>query len=116
VAKVSDTFRINFLGNVSNCRTEAEVSLRHAPSNTDPLCAVVYENESGPVVEWFGSAGESKSPALTAAVEDAKLGLLNYVHRRGFNPPEGLTRAGPSLWLLEKGNGTAMGVSLRSAT
>ena len=113
---MSDTFRINFLGNVSDCRTEAEVSLRHSPSNTDPLCAVVYENESGPVVEWFGGAGESKSPALTAAVEDAKLGLLKYVNRRGLNPPEGLTRAGLSLWLLEKVDGTAMGVSLRSAT
>ena len=113
---MSDTFKINFLGNVSDCRTEAEVSLRHSPSNTDPLCALVYEGESGHVVEWFGSAGESKSPGLTAAVEDAKLGLLNYVNRRGLNPPEGLTRAGLSLWLLEKEDGTAMGVSLRSAT
>jgi hypothetical protein len=77
---------------------------------------VVYENELGPTVEWFGSAVESKSPALTAAVEDAKLGLLNYVNRQGLNPPEGLTRAGLSMWLLEKGDGTAMGVSLRSAT
>jgi len=113
---VSDTFRINFLGNVSDCRTEAEVSLRHSPSNTDPLCAVVYENESGPVVEWFGGAGESKSTGLAAAVEDAKLGLLSYVNRRGLSPPEGLTRAGLSLWLLEKGDGTSMGTALRSAT
>src|SRR5690242_3332317 len=99
---MSDTFSINFLGNVSDCRTEAEVSLRHSPSNTDPLCAVVYENDSGPVVEWFGDAVESKSPALAVAVEDAKRGLLEYVNRRGVNPPEGLTRAGLSLWLLEK--------------
>jgi hypothetical protein len=116
VANVSDTFKINFLGSVSNCRTEAEVSLRHAPSNTDPLCAVVYESELGPAVEWFGSAVESKSPALTAAVEDAKLALLNYVNRRGLNPPEGLTRAGLSMWLLEKRDGTAIGAPLRSAT
>jgi hypothetical protein len=102
VAHVSDAFKIDFLGNVSDCRTEAEVSLRHSPSNTDPLCAVVYENDSGPVVEWFGDAGKSKSPALTAAVEDAKSGLLKYVNRRGLNPPEGLTRAGLSVWLMEK--------------
>jgi hypothetical protein len=113
---VSDIFSINFLGNVSDCRTEAEISLRHPPSDADPLCAVVYEGISGPVVDWFGHAGESKSPALVAAVEDAKLGLLNYVNRRGLNPPEGLSRAGLSLWLLEKVDGTAMGVSLRSAT
>ena len=113
---MSDTFSINFLGNVSDCRTEAEVSLRHPPSDTDPLCAVVYEGGTGPVVEWFGGAAESKSHALVAAVEDAKLGLLGYVNRRGLNPPEGLTRAGLSLWLLEKVDGTALGVPLRSAT
>jgi hypothetical protein len=113
---VSEAFSINFLGNVAECRTEAEVSLRHPPSDADPLCAVVYENVSGPVVEWFGVAKESKSPGLTEIVEEAKLGLLAYVNRRGSNPPEGLTRAGLSLWLLEKTDGTAMGVALRSAT
>ena len=109
-------FSITFLGNVTDCRAEAEVSLRHSPADTDPLCAVVYENASGSVVEWFGGAKESKSPALTEAVESAKLGLLAYVNRRGSNPPEGLTRAGLSLWLLEKTEGTAMAVTLRSAT
>jgi hypothetical protein len=116
VAKVSDTFRIDFLGNVADCRTEAEVSLRHSPSNTDPLCAVVYENESGPVVEWFGGAAQSKSPALADAVEDAKRGLLEYANRRGLNLPEGLTRAGISLWLLEKIDGTALGAPPRAVT
>ena len=100
-------FSISFLGNVTDCRTEAEVSLRHPPADTDPLCAVVYENASGPVVEWFGTAKGSKSPALTEAVESAKSGLLAYVNRRGSNPPEGLTRAGLSLWLMEKADGTA---------
>jgi hypothetical protein len=113
---VSEAFSINFLGNVSDCRTEAEVSFRHPPSDTDPLCAVVYENESGPVVEWFGVANDSKSPGLIAAIEDAKRGLLAYVNRRGSNVPDGLTRAGLSLWLLEKADGTAMGVTLRPAT
>lgn len=113
---MSEAFSVSFLGNVSECRTEAEVSLRHAPSDIDPLCAVVYENASGPVVEWFGVANESRSAALADAVEDAKRGLLAYVNRRGSNPPAGLTRAGLSLWLLEKADGTAMGVSLRPAT
>ena len=103
---MSSPFSISFLGNVTDCRTEAEVSLRHAPADTDPLCAVVYEGDSGVIVEWFGVAKESKSTALTAAVEDAKLGLLAYINRRGSNPPEGLTRAGLSLWLLEKTSGT----------
>jgi len=113
---VSESFSVTFLGNVSDCRTEAEVSFRHSPSGTDPLCAVVYENESGPVVEWFGVANESKSPSLAAAVEDAKLGLLAYANRRGSNPPAGLTRAGLSLWLLEKVDGTAVGMAPRSTS
>ena len=113
---MSAAFSITFLGNVADCRTEAEVSLRHPPLDADPLCAVVYENVSGPVVEWFGVAKESKSPSLAEAVEAAKLGLLAYVNRRGSNPPEGLTRAGLSLWLLEKTDGTAMGISSRSVT
>jgi len=113
---VNVPFSITFLGNVTDCRVEAEVSLSHPPADTDPLCAVVYEDASGPVVEWFGVAKESKSPALAEAVEIAKLGLLAYVNRRGSNPPEGLTRAGLSLWLLEKTDGTAMGISLRSVT
>jgi hypothetical protein len=99
---VRGTFNITFLGNVSERRTEAEVSLSHPPSHTDPLCAVVYENESGPVVEWFGTAKDSKSPSLADAVEEAKRGLLAYVNRRGANPPADLTRAALLLWLLEK--------------
>jgi hypothetical protein len=113
---MSSPFNVTFLGNVTDCRTEAEVSLSHAPEDTDPLCALVYESESGAVVEWFGVAKESKSPALTAAVEDAKLGLLAYINRRGMNQPEGLTRAGLSLWLLEKADGPATGIARRSAT
>jgi hypothetical protein len=114
---VSAAYQIDFLGNVADCRTEAEVSLRHAPSGTDPLCALVYENESGPVVEWFGVKKESDArPGLTDAVNDAKQGLLAYVNRRGENPPEGLTRAALSQWLLEKADGTAPGVTLRSTT
>ena len=114
---MSGAFRIDYLGNVADCRTEAEVSQRHSPSGTDPLCAVVYENEQGPVVEWFGVAKSSATPVgLAEAVEDAKRGLAVYINRRGINPPEGLTRAGLSLWLLEKADGTAMGLSLRSAT
>lgn len=99
---MSEAFSISFLGNVADCRTEAEVSFRHSSADTDPLCAVVYENESGLVVEWFGVARESKSAALADAVENAKRGLMAYVNRRGSNPPEGLTRAGLSLWLMEK--------------
>jgi hypothetical protein len=105
---VTSPFSISYLGNVTDCRTEAEVSLRHAPADTDPLCAVVYDSDSGAIVEWFGAAKDSKSPALTTAVEDAKLGLLAYTNRRGSNPPAGLTRAGLSLWLLEKTGGTAL--------
>ena len=113
---MSAAFSITFIGNVADCRTEAEVSLRHPPSDADPLCAVVYENVSGLVVEWFGVAQESKSPGLTAAVDGAKLGLQAYVNRRGSNPPEGLTRAGLSLWLLEKTDGSAMGDAPGSVT
>ncbi len=113
---MSEAFSISFLGNVSNCRTEAEVSLRHPPPGADPLCAVVYESESGPVVELFGVAKDSKSPSLIAAIEDAKRGLVAYVNRRGTNLPDGLTRAGLSLWLMEKADGTAMVVTLRPAT
>jgi hypothetical protein len=113
---VSAGFDITFLGNVVECRTEAEVSLRAAPAGADPLCALVYENESGAVVELFGVANGNYPPAgLNNAIEDAKRGLVAYVNRRGASPPDGLTAAGLSLWLLEKADGTAMGVKLRSA-
>ena len=105
---MSAAFQIVYLGNASACRTEAEVSLRHSPRGTDPLCALVHETEAGTVVEWFGVAKEnSPRPGLIEAVEEAKRGLLEYPNRRGANVPEGLTRAGLSLWLLAKSAGAA---------
>jgi hypothetical protein len=35
-------------------------------------------------------------------ISQAKSRLLEYVNRRGKNPPEGLSAAGFSLWLMEK--------------
>jgi hypothetical protein len=94
-------FTIEICGDVARCRTSAEIY------SSDTLIAEVCDTDHGWQIEYTSQTGESDE--LTKAVEKAKNRLLQYVNRRGNNPPEGLTRAGLSLWLMEKSDGTAMG-------
>jgi hypothetical protein len=105
-------FAIQYLGNVNRCRTEAEVVLTDRDVG-DPLVALVYESEHGIAVQYFGrGANDRELPGLNDAVADAYLGLQRFINRRGIAPPEGLSRAGLSLWLLMKDDRTALGDKL----
>jgi len=103
-------FTIQYFGNVDRCRTEAEVSLADRDSQ-DPLVALVYESAGGVAVEYFGLAASRRAlPGLDNAIADAYAGLQRYVNRLGVAPPDGLSRAGLSLWLLMREDRTVLGV------
>jgi hypothetical protein len=104
---MSSEYRIQFFGNVEAQRTEAEIFLSSPPS-VDPW-AVLYDSTSGFVIEFLTPASATCVDVIDAAIADAREGLLQYVNRRGQNPPVGLTPVGLSLWLMEKVDGTAMG-------
>ena len=107
-------FKVHYLGNVAQCRVEAEVVDSKCSDKSDPTCAVVYESGDVMEVEMLPRGSELAMDAdFQRAVTDAKEGLLRYVNRRGNNRPSGLSAAGLSLWLLEKKDGTAMGVKIR---
>jgi hypothetical protein len=109
---LAHAFAIQYLGNVDRCRTEAEVSLADRESE-DPLVALVYESENGVAVEYFGRAANNRVlPGLDEAIADAYAGLQRYVNRLGVAPPDGLSRAGLSLWLLMREDRTALGVRI----
>ncbi len=101
-----DEFRITILGNVNECRTEAEVYL---PPDSDGPAAVVYESANGWCVDPLEGAAALPLDVLVTALAAARKTLERYVNRRGEKPPVGLTPPGLSLWLMEQGDGTAMG-------
>ncbi len=96
-----------FLGNVEACRTEAEIT-----DEWGRLVAVLYEDETGWHCERTAEPME-EARALEEFVETVKADLSHYVNRCGTNPPPGLSRAGLSMWLMEKDDGTAMGRRIR---
>jgi hypothetical protein len=49
--------------------------------------------------------------AIVATVKEC---LSHYINRLGNNPPQGLTPEGLSLWLMEKDDGTVLGLDLRT--
>jgi len=100
---------VHFFGNAGECRTEADVSVRTDDGISRDI-AVVYAIVDGWHVETLSSGlADQYSEELSAAVEQAKSGLQHYVNRLGINPPEGLSVAGLSAWLMEKDDGTMMG-------
>ena len=54
----------------------------------------------------------SRSPDVKNLIEEAKVGLENYVNAEGVEQLEGSTSAGLALELMLKRDGTAMGVQL----
>ena len=88
--------QIAVCGNVDDGFTSAEVA---AADGT--IRARVFELDSG----WYVEAddlGALRDGAFVEGVLRARDALLPYANRRGGPPPEGLTDAGYSLWLLER--------------
>ena len=97
-------YEIQFCGDVNRCCTCAEIYRRQQ------FVASLCETADGWQVHI--ESNESRDEGLQAAVDTAKERLLQYVNRKGMDAPSGLTRAGLSLWLLQKTDGTAMGISM----
>ena len=109
---MTHTFSIDYCANVESCRTEARI-LAPAAVATDALVALVYETSQGFVVNYLGPALRNRAlPGLDAAIAEARRELLHYIHRRGEQRPEGITRAGLSLWLTERDDETVIGIAL----
>ena len=102
-------YSIMICGNIGECRAEAEIT-RDSEDGPEVFVALVHESAAGWQEEIFDQpAGDDDARQLTAALARARESLAQYVNRRGDNPPEGLTAAGLSLWLMEMSDGTAMG-------
>lgn len=96
------------LGNTQTCRTEAEIS-----DESGNVVALVYENDHGWEIKLFREIQPEEVKDFDAVVSKAKDDLSHYVNRKGINPPEDLTAGGMSLWLMEKDDGTVLGLDLR---
>lgn len=97
-------FLVQVVGMVDDGYTSAEVYYG------DDLVAVVYERPDGWKTDLFRSPRGIPLPELLTTLESAKARLSEYANRLGERPPDGMTRAGMSLWLLERTDGTAMGI------
>jgi hypothetical protein len=99
-----NVFSTTILGNVDRCRTECEIS------EAQTTVAVVYEGHDGWHVDVVRPLASDQRDGFNAAVETAKRSLVHYVNRLGDGAPGDATAGGLSLWLMEKDDGTAMGV------
>src|SRR5690349_2765768 len=106
-------FAITITGSHLDGFTAAELSWTTADGEW--LLGRVYERPEGWAVEIFSDEVSREVPleALVVHLEKAREALLPYVNRVGLNPPDGLTPAGISLWLMTKSNGTAMGSQVK---
>ncbi|MEJ2548059.1 MAG: hypothetical protein P8125_09605 [Gemmatimonadota bacterium] len=103
---MSERIEITICGYVDLRRTVAEL----VRADSGEFVGLVYEDSDG----WKQEIPDHLlSEAVLSAAEHAKATLSEYVNRRGENVPDGLTRAGLSLWLMEKSDGTAMGRPIR---
>ena len=100
-------FDRTILGNVDACRTECEIS-----DSTANTIAVVYESHDGWHVNVLRTVRTEELTDFNATVEAAKQSLSQYVNRIGSNPPNEITSGGLSLWLMQKNDGTALGIDL----
>ena len=107
---MTHTFSIEYCANVEACRTEAKVLAPAAPAN-EALVALVFDSPQGFVVNYLGAALRNRAlPGLDAAIAEARRELLHYINRRGEHRPQGITRAGLSLWLTERDDETVIGI------
>lgn len=103
-------YRMTIVGNLGQCRTEAEIS-----DESGNTLAIVFEDSGG----WHTNILDRKlqlSPSdLNEAIGNAKVSLIHYVNRRGENALENMTRGAFSLWLMAKDDGTTMGHDMSAA-
>jgi hypothetical protein len=110
---VTDPFTVVYCGNLEACRTEARI-LQPSAQPSDAPVAVVYETAQGFVVSCPGAGvAQPRPPGLDEAIAEARAELLHYINRRGEARPQGITRAGLSVWLMERDDETVMGLPLR---
>jgi hypothetical protein len=102
-------FETIILGNVEECRTECEIR-----DDTRTMVAAVYETDKGWHINLLRSLADEELEAFNVAVIAAKQRLSHYINRMGRNPPEGTTVGVLSLWLMQKDDGTALGIHIRS--
>jgi hypothetical protein len=100
-------FSKTILGNVDACRTECEIS-----DETATTVAVVYESHQGWQANVLRPLKNEEVAAFNASIEAAKQSLSRYVNRMGNNPPEETTAGALSLWLMQKDDGTVLGIDL----
>jgi hypothetical protein len=99
-------FRIQVAGVIEDGFTSAEIY------SDDTLVAVVYELTQGWKLDLYQSPRGLDVGEFLKVLQAAQARLLEYVNRRGENPPEGLSAVAFSMWLMEKSDGTALGVKL----
>ena len=99
-------FSTTIFTNLDECRTECEIT------DSSSVVAVVYEGRDGWHVNRLRIISADEDQALDASIAEGKERLSHYVNRFGEDVPDGLTRAGLSLWLMEKDDGTAMGIPI----
>lgn len=74
--------------------------------------AIVYESREGWHVNLLRPIGNDELAAFNAGVDAAKQNLSHYVNRLGSDPPEEITTGALSLWLMQKDDGTVLGIDL----
>ncbi len=99
-------YSVTIIGNVEQCRTEAEDFRRRKE-----LCCPWSTKRSNGWHTDLLVEQVNRTLDFQTAVEHAKEKLSHYVNRRGENPPEAATRGAISLWLMLKDDGTALGVN-----
>ncbi len=101
-------YQIVICGNVELNRRVAEISCKSASGPNEVFIGIVYENEEG----WIVEHENREFPLPQEIIDHAKSKLSNYVNRKGISEADQLTRAGHSLLLMLKNDGTAMGRNL----
>ena len=101
-------FATTIFTNLDDCRTECEIS------DNSSVVVVVYEGRDGWHVKRVGNISADEGQALDQSIAEAKERLSHYVNRFGDDVPSGLTRGDLSLWLMQKDDGTSMGIPISS--
>jgi hypothetical protein len=69
----------------------------------DAFVAVVYELDDGWKVDLCGDLRGLDFGQFLSALQRSKEEISRYPNRRGGSPPDGLSRAAYSRWLMEEG-------------
>ena len=98
------TYELTTTGNPDNGFTSVEIEM------DGEYIGRVFELESGWYVHLQNMENLMKAE-FVEAISTAKDRLLHYVNRKGCEFPEGTTRAGVSLWLMQRNDGKGFTIS-----